>query len=175
MAIVQNILTIAMPATDAPALDRQSDDSCLRAAHDAWTKLTSGLWPMIKPMLAAKLSLYVPEHPEIVTDVGSNLCPSGAGPSITGPLGTEVTELSRSFNAFWSTYSPEMQSMWTEYSTVEGVSSEVQARTDICPSFMADITGTPRGATATHKGAAPRETGAVKMALGIAGMVMAAL
>ncbi|KAM4057051.1 hypothetical protein HRG_003901 [Hirsutella rhossiliensis] len=172
IAIVQNVITIAMPPTGDKALGRRSDRSCSDSAKKVFSKISSGMSPLLEPTFTSKLSSYLSEHPEITTAPSGDMCSATGGPSITGPLGSEVTKIGSSMAALWSSITPDVQSMWSECSTVEGISS---ALADVCPSMLADITGKPKGATQTQKGAAPRETGAIKVALGVAGIALAAL
>lgn len=174
LAIVQNVVTLAMPSTEAQNLDRRSDESCDKA-RKAMLKIAHGLSPTLEPTLESKLSSYMSEHPEITMTTPSDFCSATAGPSITGPLGSVVTEAERSVRALWSSITPDIQSMWSECSTVERVSSALVSDTRICPSVLADMTGKPKQGTQAQNGALPRETGAMKVALGIAGMAIAAI
>ncbi|KAF4511774.1 hypothetical protein G6O67_000985 [Ophiocordyceps sinensis] len=181
-AVVQRIVTFQVPAADRN-LGRRSDESCTDAAKEVLSKMSRGLSPIVKPTLVSKLSSYLDDHPEITkTAAGSDRCDPTAGPSVSGTLGSEVTRAKESLASFWSSLTPDLQSMWSQCSTIDSVSSAFVSSIGVCPSILADITGRPTGkpgqptgAAQTQKAAAPRETGVAMAALGVAAMAVAAL
>ncbi|KAK9783631.1 hypothetical protein AB5N19_04201 [Seiridium cardinale] len=155
----------ALPGNDAPtpvirAIEARDTSACASAASKYLPDLTTGA-----PTPTGDVLTY------LATATLSDEC---AFPSVTGTLGSSLSDYASSYSSWQSAHIPELRSIYQACSDVPEVTSTLSdyfasASGSSCSALIAQV-------TSASKNAAPRETGmpiaAAALAVGIAAVVL---